>query len=245
MSLLLDHPQPCFIFPQVQAVMNELTEFCRRAHRAGWTIDIVRQAQFDTRFAQYVKALPAAEQFSFRLVTFATGDLGVSAMNYYRNVTVAASMRGHGVMIPFGLHVATISLHTHGKVKAFVEDIGHPEWGVEMTPSYRPGGTARGIANELETVLTHIDANRRTVHAQIRAAQQRLMAVTARNMRIYAERAILHPPAASDAAAPSGRSVRRRALASTRSTKRASTKRAPDRVHNSLERRRASVLSAQ
>jgi SAM-dependent methyltransferase len=218
--------------------MNELAEFCRRAHRAGWSIDLMFQDTNDKRFSEYLGNLPTTEQFPFRVMKFGQSDRGARAINYYRNnVTVAASMRGHGIMIPFGLHVATISMLTHSKVKAFVEDIGHPEWGVEMTPSYRPGGTAHGIANELETVLTHIDANRRTVHAQIRAAQQRLMAVTARNMRIYAERAILHPPAASDDAAPSGRSMQRKLA----SPSKRSTTRAPDgvyEVYNSLDRER-------
>jgi len=57
---------------------------------------------------------------------------------YYRdNVTVAASMRGHGVMIPFGLHTPTISLVSHDKVLSFATDVGLADTAVEIAPSVR------------------------------------------------------------------------------------------------------------
>jgi hypothetical protein len=36
---------------------------------------------------------------------------------YYRRIAVAVSMRGHGVMIPFGIGCATISLISHDKAR--------------------------------------------------------------------------------------------------------------------------------
>lgn len=107
-------------------------------------------------------------------------------VEYYRTrVTVAASMRGHGVMLPFGLRVATIGLVTHDKVQSFYNDIGHAEWAVEMTAAMRADGGA-GVARELGGVLSHIDAHRRLVHEQIVSAQARLMEATAANMRAFA-----------------------------------------------------------
>ena len=50
-------------------------------------------------------------------------------------------------MIPFGIHCATISLISHDKVQSFVNDIGRPEWGVEMTEDRRGvcvGGSISG-----------------------------------------------------------------------------------------------------
>ena len=35
------------------------------------------------------------------------------------------------------------------KVATFVRDIGHPEWGVELTPGRRRSGSSDGIADEV------------------------------------------------------------------------------------------------
>ena len=102
----------------------------------------------------------------------------LQVVDYYRSVTVAASSRGHGVMIPFGLHVATISLVTHEKVRAFARDVGHPEWAVELAPARRLRG-GPGLAEELTGVLDAIDANRSAVHAALVDAQRQLAAVAA------------------------------------------------------------------
>ena len=106
-------------------------------------------------------------------------------IEYYRGVTVAASSRGHGVMIPFGLHVATISLVTHEKVRAFAHDIGHLEWAVELAPEHRPAG-AQPLAEELLSVLDAIDTNRTGVYSALIDAQRHLAAVTAENMLMWA-----------------------------------------------------------
>lgn len=105
---------------------------------------------------------------------------------YYRGVAVAASMRGHGVMIPFGIHCATISLISHDKVQSFVNDIGRPEWGVEMTEDRR-GGVAKGIADDVFAILQRFDRDRPRIYAEVREAQAALLAHTAENFRRFAE----------------------------------------------------------
>ena len=97
-------------------------------------------------------------------------------------------------MVPFGLHVATISLVTHEKVASFLSDIGHAEWGVEATISARQDRGA-GLADELLGVLGYIDRNRARVHAEIMAAQEKLMGVTARNMREFGRMVAAHAAA--------------------------------------------------
>ena len=91
-------------------------------------------------------------------------------------------------MIPFGIHCATISLVSHDKVEAFLEDIGHPEWGLELTARRRSNQTAAGLADEMWRILDRVDRNRAEVHAQIKAAQQKLLARTGRNLLHFGER---------------------------------------------------------
>jgi hypothetical protein len=52
--------------------------------------------------------------------------------NYYRNKKLVISMRGHGLMIPFGLSVPVISLTTQKKQKWFIETTGHYEWHIRI-----------------------------------------------------------------------------------------------------------------
>jgi hypothetical protein len=35
-------------------------------------------------------------------------------------------------MIPYGTETPIVSLVTHDKLRFFIDDIGHPEWGVDM-----------------------------------------------------------------------------------------------------------------
>ena len=90
-------------------------------------------------------------------------------------------------MIPFGIHCATISLISHDKVLGFLQDIGHLEWGVELTAERR-NRTAEGISEELWSVLARIDRDRQQTHREVLAAQSALLARTARNMLHFGER---------------------------------------------------------
>lgn len=173
-----------------EAVLAALEAWLAGAHAAGWTVHVVLQATSDRRL---LRRLNRTRAFPFETITFnATTRKGggdgpqpsqrdwLEVVDYYRGVTVAASSRGHGVMIPFGLHVATISLVTHEKVRAFARDVGHPEWAVELAPARRPRG-GPGLAEELTGVLDAINANRSAVHAALVDAQRRLAAVAAAN----------------------------------------------------------------
>ena len=53
-------------------------------------------------------------------------------LNYYVQPELMIAMRGHAQMIPFGCKTPVISLISHDKLKWFLEDIEHPEWGIEV-----------------------------------------------------------------------------------------------------------------
>nr|WP_240353512.1 polysaccharide pyruvyl transferase family protein [Cohnella algarum] len=53
-------------------------------------------------------------------------------IEYYSEVDLSIGMRGHAQMVPFGLGKPIFSLISHDKLKYFLEDIGHPEWGVDV-----------------------------------------------------------------------------------------------------------------
>lgn len=50
----------------------------------------------------------------------------------YSSPRLVIGMRGHAQMIPFGCNTPILSIVSHDKLKWFLDDIGHPEWGVDV-----------------------------------------------------------------------------------------------------------------
>lgn len=50
----------------------------------------------------------------------------------YSSPRLVIGMRGHAQMIPFGCYTPILSIISHDKMKWFLDDIGHPEWGVDV-----------------------------------------------------------------------------------------------------------------
>mmetsp|Transcript_3958 Transcript_3958/g.4936 ORF Transcript_3958/g.4936 Transcript_3958/m.4936 type:complete len:349 (+) Transcript_3958:186-1232(+) len=171
-------------------VLDSIIDWLRRASNVGWTIHLTMQDLHDTPLLKRISLKNDKHGFNYIVHKFPTDCTNkehcwLEVIHYYRSVTVAASTRGHGIMIPFGLHTATISLITHEKVKSFVKDIGHPEWGVELTPSQRKHGSI-SLADELFQKLEYIDNNRHRVYQEIITAQKMLASTTAANVMHFA-----------------------------------------------------------
>jgi hypothetical protein len=52
--------------------------------------------------------------------------------DFYKSKKIVIGMRGHSLMIPFGLSVPIISLTTHDKQKWFIETTEHSEWDIDV-----------------------------------------------------------------------------------------------------------------
>jgi len=91
----------------------------------------------------------------------------------YSRISLAIGMRGHAQMVPFGCGTPIISLISHDKVRWFLEDIGQPNWGVEMTsPDFRSA-----LIEAARSAL----ANQKTIRTQIEGIQTRLLTITQKN----------------------------------------------------------------
>jgi hypothetical protein len=85
-------------------------------------------------------------------------------------------MRGHAQMIPFGLGAPILSLIAHDKLGWFLDDIGHPEWGVDVTRADFPDALAacwRAIAVDLPGC-----------RGKIAEAREKLWQITERNLAL-------------------------------------------------------------
>lgn len=53
--------------------------------------------------------------------------------DFYSGAKQVIGMRMHSCLIPFGFGVPVIPLISHNKLVDWLEDIGHPDWGVELS----------------------------------------------------------------------------------------------------------------
>ncbi len=92
----------------------------------------------------------------------------------YQAPDLVIGMRGHAQMIPFGCGTPILSLISHDKMRWFLDDIGHNEWGLELT---EPDLQARVVATARKLIAT--DAETR---ADIATVQDRLLQITLENL---------------------------------------------------------------
>lgn len=58
-------------------------------------------------------------------------------LSAYSRPRLVIGMRGHAQMIPFGCNTPILSIISHDKMQWFLDDIHHPEWGVDvLNPSF-------------------------------------------------------------------------------------------------------------
>lgn len=85
------------------------------------------------------------------------------------------AIRGHAQMIPFGCGTPVVSMISHDKLKWFLEDIGHPEWGVEVLDEQ--------FEEKLLEKSLYMLEHREKICAQIAKAQDELWEITQQNLK--------------------------------------------------------------
>jgi polysaccharide pyruvyl transferase WcaK-like protein len=123
----------------------------------GWRVRVLRHKSMDA----------AAEAFLDDAgVVYETFDLSsttpAGVVAAYEGLDVVAGMRGHGQLVPFGMQIPIVSVVSHNKLAWFLDDIGHPEWGVELA---LPDVVDRLVAaveaaatNERKATVQHLQA---------------------------------------------------------------------------------------
>lgn len=89
--------------------------------------------------------------------------------------TLVLAMRGHAQMIPFGCGTPVLSIISHDKLKWFLEDIGHLEWGVEIQD--------KQFEQNLSSIMGYMLSHIKQIKAEMQAAQDRLWEITQTNIK--------------------------------------------------------------
>lgn len=99
-------------------------------------------------------------------------------VNFYAAISLTPGMRGHGQMVPFGVGNAIFSLVSHPKLAYFLNDIGKPEWQVDVQHRrFKDAFIAR-----LSSILDDVESYR----AQVAEAQTALYTLTQENIAQFA-----------------------------------------------------------
>ncbi len=98
-----------------------------------------------------------------------------SIVKEYAKARVVAGMRGHAQMIPFGCLTPIFSIISHNKMQWFLDDIGHSDWGVDVSND--------NFSSILYDNVKSIYYNYESFISEIEAQQKKLWHVTIENMK--------------------------------------------------------------
>lgn len=95
-------------------------------------------------------------------------------LELYAAPSLVIAMRGHAQMIPFGCGTPILSLVSHNKLAWFLDDIGHPEWSVNIQD--------RAYEEKVLSTAKSILSNQEKVREEIAQEKEKLFAVTKKNL---------------------------------------------------------------
>lgn len=98
----------------------------------------------------------------------------IEYLKYFSSPQLVLAMRGHAQMIPFGCGTPTVSIISHDKLKWFLEDIDHEEWGVDVQDIQ--------FESKLLQCCERMLAERNEICRQIEKAKEKLWKVTCDNL---------------------------------------------------------------
>lgn len=98
----------------------------RAVVRAGWQLTVA------THIAADLDILPLLDGIHYRHVELRDKPAR-EILKLYADAGAVIGMRLHSCLIPFGFERPVIPVISHDKLKDWLTDISHPEWGVELS----------------------------------------------------------------------------------------------------------------
>lgn len=124
----------------------------------------------DDLFAQYMKK----ENIDFEYVPIYKCKDAVHMIELYSTPKVVIGMRGHAQMIPFGCGTPIVSIISHDKMAYFLDDINHPEWGVDVLDE--------NFGERLYEIIQYACDNEKMISSEIYRIQDTLWEISMKNV---------------------------------------------------------------
>lgn len=114
------------------AFLDTLARSMKRAEDKNWEIHLVGHKTRDLDIAAFLEG----QDVNFRTIDLTDAPYE-AVIDYYTQPSLVVGMRGHAQMIPLGLRKPIFSIISHNKLRYFLDDIGHPDWGCDINdPSF-------------------------------------------------------------------------------------------------------------
>lgn len=146
----------------------ELADAMKEIRGKGWDVKLFAHMWIDANARFWMQAREA----NLEVVNLG----GVSpkiVVDAYARADLSVGMRGHAQMVPFGVGNPIYSLISHDKLRYFLDDIEHPEWGVDMREEAF-GKQLLAFVNDFD-----LDSQRQ----QVAIARERLWQLTLENTK--------------------------------------------------------------
>lgn len=101
-------------------------------------------------------------------------------LEYYSTPELVLAFRGHAQLIPFGCNTPTLSIISHDKLKWFLEDINHLEYGIDVNEEY--------FEEKLLEKVNYMLENRQKIILELKEAQEKLYKITLKNIKIIQDK---------------------------------------------------------
>ncbi|MGI9604002.1 MAG: polysaccharide pyruvyl transferase family protein [Acidimicrobiales bacterium] len=171
-NVAFDRPEMRF-GDQAEVVLDRLARAMHHAGQSGWEVRVTCHKELDLQILPYLDAVGARYQVD-DLTMAGSSDI----IDAYARCDLAVGLRGHAQMVPFGMRVPILSVISHDKMGWLLDDIGHPEWGVEV------GDPA--LVDEICDRIDHQSRSADLVHEQLAVAQEAVWDRTVSNMETVA-----------------------------------------------------------
>jgi polysaccharide pyruvyl transferase WcaK-like protein len=168
LNLAFDKPEKRY-GADADKILGRVGKAMQWASEAGWKIKVAVHGFDDDPAVPFMRSLGIPVEI-VRVNLLGWNDI----VKFYAETPVTIGMRGHAQMIPFGCGNAIISLISHDKLGFFLKDIGHPEWGFEMSGA--------SVTDQIVADLERYWADPEKRHAAVSAAQAPLWQATKDNL---------------------------------------------------------------
>lgn len=154
---------------QDERILSELGRVLRHAIQAGYKLHAAVHSWDDNPMVEFFKRerIPA----NIKRLNL---DSPQEIVKFYARAPLTIGMRGHAQMIPFGCGNAIYSIISHNKMRYFLDDLGQPDWGSDVTD---PKFADKAIA-----FLDTFEDNRANIEANIATKQEEFWRVTRNNL---------------------------------------------------------------
>lgn len=148
-------------------ILNSIARVCKK-------LSEITKIKYFSHMTSDNKVLPYLDKYEveYELIQFKTVD---QIIKWYSRPKLVIGMRGHAQMIPFGCNTPILSIVSHDKLQWFLNDINHPEWGVDVLDD--------DFEKELLKKATELYNTSNEVRKELKIQQRRLWEITLENVR--------------------------------------------------------------